>query len=85
MSDSNNGNGAPKDLDVSVKELRNAIDELSSRLEAMDVANPASYCGGYCGHHCGGYCGGYCGHRCGGYCGGYCGHRCGGYCGHRCS
>ncbi|XXX73797.1 hypothetical protein WMF30_39745 [Sorangium sp. So ce134] len=74
MSDSNNGNGTPKDLDVSVKELRNAIDDLSSRLEAMELARPTSfYCGG-----CGGCsgCGGCGGCRCGGCrCGGC---RCGG-------
>lgn len=48
MSDSNNENGTPKDLDVSIKELRNAIDDLSSRLEKMEAATPTSYsCGGW--------------------------------------
>jgi hypothetical protein len=39
-SDSNRG--AARELDVTVKELRAAIDELATRLEAPEIANPAS-------------------------------------------
>ncbi|CAN96184.1 hypothetical protein sce6020 [Sorangium cellulosum So ce56] len=82
MSDSKKENSAPKELDVMMKELRNAIDDLSTRLDDMATATPASYncsCGGCGGCGCGG-CGGC---RCGGCrCGGC---RCGG-CGRcRCS
>ncbi|MGK3961165.1 hypothetical protein WMF38_49940 [Sorangium sp. So ce118] len=52
-------NQTPKDLDIAMEEIRNAVDDLSGRLNnAETMAQTSAHCG--CGHcHCGG-CG--CGH-----------------------
>ncbi|WP_155798280.1 hypothetical protein [Sorangium cellulosum] len=69
MTNTSITNGAPKDLDIAMKEIRNAVDDLSGRSDSAETMELTSaHCG--CGH-CGcGHCG--CGHCGCGHCG--CGH-----------
>ncbi|WP_437737372.1 hypothetical protein [Sorangium sp. So ce1335] len=57
-------NNLPKDLDIAIEEIHNAVDDLSGRLDSAGAMDPASahcFCGHcHCGHcHCG-HC--HCGH-----------------------